>query len=720
MIHNTLVLTGQKQVQHLIMSGKWNGQANKRDGYRCACNEEACKKVTWDWCATVGHPLPMVKIVRQSYRDRLLENMTWPNPTLFRVVSKIGVHHFDIHVRHVANQRGDAQFQHNGAYVLPTISHASMMEEARLAGQIKRLDPQLYEMVIRPSLTGRGNGSFTFKHLVAQYNGLRLAAGERLFRKLRHNGKYLIRTAVKSVLGESLRQVPDNIAESEYLYHHIRKTEKSNPAPVHFDENGRITVTMPQTVFSRRSSARQKPKVDEDLILTLPTTLKEVMLCAIPMNESSASADDDIIRHGSVDIKDVISQGQHFEEVKLVQCQNKQTRQFEYIDEQQVLPPITRRGRRWTRSKWNRAHYFLVWESLTAKEVQAALDFCQEYNMTYLPVVLLFMFRFKGGRQKSTNEDEKAMQEINKSMNNNPAMVASIEEFEKFFEELTKAFLANIGTLHMSDMVRTTWYSWNIWNEESDALYDDRSRAQRAATRVLAGSNISTTERKMHLLLHYFTIMLHTQNMLDQKAERLYAQLTTNVPTNEHSLKLVKHLSFFEYYNILSDMFKPYGMYSQRAEAELAKMILIKVVYNNSPPANHDLLGFYQVKEKKVLITLNEYSRDTSNNPHCEAAGQDVHVEDLANLFAPKGLPPNPGFPRILCSRTNSFVRWNLNEITGELKQGLNSKNNPRRYKFALRTLADVMTSNPNYRDIIEGLLGIAKIRREALIPYLS
>lgn len=664
----------------------------------------------------------MVRIVRQSYRDRLLENMTWPNPTLFRVVSQIGVHHFDIHVRHVAKLRGDTQFQHNGAYVMPTISHASMMDEAHLAGQIKRLDPQLYEMVIRPSLSGRGNGSFTFRHLVEHYNSLRMSAGERLFRKLRHNGKYLIRTAIGSVHGGPLRQVPHNIVENDYLYHHIRKAEQSNPAPMHPNENGRITVTMPQTVFSRRTSARQKPNVHEDLILTLPTTFKELMLCAIPMNESSASGDDDskLIRNGTVDIKDLISQGQYFKEVKLVECWNKETKQFEYIDEGQVLPPITRRGRRCKGSRWNRAHYFLVSESLTEEDVHAALDFCQEYNMTYLPVVLLFMFRFKGGCNESKEHHEQTMRSIEESKKNNPAVVTSIGYFEKFFEELTKAFLANLSALNMSDMVRLTWYSWNIWNQQSDAMYDEKSREQRAATRLLAGSVISDAQRKKHLLLHYFTIMLHTQGMLDKKAERLYAQLTTNVPTNEHSLALVRHISFFEYYEILSDMFRPYGMYSQRAEAELAKMILIKVVYKNSPPATHDLLGFYQVKTKKFLITLNEYSRDTSSKPHCEAAGQDTHVEDLANLFAPQGLPANPGFPRILCTTTKDWIRWNLNEITGEMKQCLNSEPNSRRYKFALRTLADVMISNPHYEDVIEGFLDTANVKREALIPYLS
>lgn len=698
--------------QIMVGNPAWSKSDFGRHMFECACNEAACKAATKEWCMAVGHPLPIVRISKQSYRDHLRENKTWQNAKLLTVVSKLRLHHYDIHLRHYAYRRGDMQFTQTGVYITPEMSHEQTMLEARLAKRVKDLNPKLYDEKIRPSLVGRGDGTFTFEDLVMEYNNLRLDAGRTPFRTVTQNGSMLIRNVLQSLPTRSLRQIPKDFLEDEYLAYHIRSCQESTPLPTR-QASRHITVRMPQSVFSRRATARQRQMVEiqymgmEDLVLTLPTNVEELMICTIPMNESASKEDtaSRIKRDGIVTFEKLIAQGQKLTQVKLMQCYNEDKEQYFYIDEHEILPSITARGRRHNRSRWNKAHYFVVGDVLERGEVEAALEFCREYNIEYLPVVLLFMFRFKGARNSKQNKNKETQKSI-EGYGADKTISAAIDTFEYFFEDLAEAFLSNVHMLHFSDMERFSWFTWNIWNENCDDAYDEAGKAQRATTRRLAGSQVNEAQRKSFLLLHYFTIMLHTQRMRDKNAERLYTQLSTNVPTNETCLALVRGMSFYELYYLLTNkIFTKYGMHSMSAEAEISKILIIKVMYNNSIPANDDLLGMYQCDFKKFIISLNEYNRDTMTNPHCVAAGQDRHVTSLAQQFAPEGLLTTPSFPRIVCARSKDWIRWNLNEIAGELTQSIHSNDATRRGRFAAATLIDVLLYNPEHAIIVRRIL---------------
>lgn len=148
-------------------------------------------------------------------------------------------------------------------------------------------------------------------------------------------------------------------------------------------------------------------------------------------------------------------------------------------------------------------------------------------------------------------------------------------------------------------------------------------------------------------------------------------------------------------------IFNDYGQGSLRAEAELSKMLMLEVLYNGELPRDKRALGFYQYGTKKFFITMNEYLRDTEENPPCIAAGHDRHVMRIASFFNPYMNTFDKTFVKILCRVCSDSILWNFNEFVGQMEQCLKSKRGSQQERFAIQVMRDMIMEYPEYKSLV-------------------
>ena len=189
---------------------------------------------------------------------------------------------------------------------------------------------------------------------------------------------------------------------------------------------------------------------------------------------------------------------------------------------------------------------------------------------------------------------------------------------------------------------------------------------------------------------------------------RVYTQLTTNIPDNSSALKLLSLHNFYELYWILTNnIFKTYGMSSLMAEAELTKLLMIQVLFDGMLPSKTELLGFYQVGVKKVAIVDNEIVRyNNASNDVSRVTGNDRHVRRFCSYFNPykQDKVDDLLYTKIVCQESPEWVKWNLNEIIGEIMQSLRSKVE-RKHTFGLQVLISFLLSSTGYENLVMALV---------------
>jgi hypothetical protein len=178
------------------------------------------------------------------------------------------------------------------------------------------------------------------------------------------------------------------------------------------------------------------------------------------------------------------------------------------------------------------------------------------------------------------------------------------------------------------------------------------------------------------------------------------------VPDNETALGLVRRYSFYDLYFLLgNEIFHGYGQGSLRAEGEITKMLMLEVLFNGEVPTDGRALGLYQYGTKKNFITMNEYLRDTEENPTCFATGHDRHVLKLATFFNPFPRSFDNTFTKILCRTCADWILWNFNEFVGQMQQCLESKMGSRTATFAIKVMSDLLEHFPEYNSLIMTLV---------------
>ena len=192
----------------------------------------------------------------------------------------------------------------------------------------------------------------------------------------------------------------------------------------------------------------------------------------------------------------------------------------------------------------------------------------------------------------------------------------------------------------------------------------------------------------------------------DVDAMRLYAQLTEDMPTNESSIQLIQRYSFYDLYWLLTTkVFGRYGQGSTRAEAELAKILMVEEVFRGFLPMDDSCLSFYQFGPKKMFIAINEMRRITQNNPQCLAAGHDRHVKRYGAHFNPFAKRYDDTFSRIICLKSKDWIKWNFNEYVGQVQQCLRSGKGTSGEKFAMEVFTDLLSEYPCYNTLVMTLV---------------
>jgi len=179
------------------------------------------------------------------------------------------------------------------------------------------------------------------------------------------------------------------------------------------------------------------------------------------------------------------------------------------------------------------------------------------------------------------------------------------------------------------------------------------------------------------------------------------------MPDNKSSLELLRGYNFYELYWIMTTkIFGRYGQGSLRAEAEIAKMLMISLYYTDGTIRDDDsFASFYQFGKKKLFIVLNEMARTKGEeNPSCRATGHDRHVKKFSTFFNPYEKFDDV-FTRILCQNAEDWILWSFNEIVGELQQCLRAKKDTAKSNFAISVLGDLFDNHPQYKGIVMALV---------------
>lgn len=179
------------------------------------------------------------------------------------------------------------------------------------------------------------------------------------------------------------------------------------------------------------------------------------------------------------------------------------------------------------------------------------------------------------------------------------------------------------------------------------------------------------------------------------------------MPDNKSTLELMRCHTFYDLYWILiTYIFGKYGQGSLRAEAELSKMLILPILYEDSHIGhNDDCTALYQFGRKKLYIVLNEMARNNGvKNPACIATGHDRHVKRFAEHFNPY-LGFSEKFTKILCQIADDWILWNFNEFVGQLQQCIKSTKNSAKERFALAVLGDLIYKHEEYNSLVMTLV---------------
>lgn len=195
---------------------------------------------------------------------------------------------------------------------------------------------------------------------------------------------------------------------------------------------------------------------------------------------------------------------------------------------------------------------------------------------------------------------------------------------------------------------------------------------------------------------------INISNRKDKNAYRLYQQLTQRIPDNKAALELLRKYNFYKLYWILEEkIFRRYGQQSQRAEAELSKMILLEVMFDyNTESVSNNMVYIYEMGRKKAYIIDNEMARMGEKDPECYATGHDRHVINCASYFNPY-MGKDMAFVRLLCRYAKDWIKWSFNEITGQIHQGLQSTKGSSEERFSIHIYADMLKTFPQYKYLL-------------------
>lgn len=498
--------------------------------FQCVCGEKWCSEAILYRYRRLGFIIPLRMVSRHDYRERLTQVFEIPERRLHKKKFAINIHHYTLDQRQTAYQRGDKQFTNDGVrYILPSQSKEDVISEIDAARAILKHEPEKYREKVLPALLGKGDGKLTKQDLISMAGDYKnhQATGEdqrsktceesnqlnKLMEDPTKYGSKLLENILLVMNGEGEMTAAATIEKDEYLYSHLEAEDDLDSKRERY-QSGLVEALIPHSIASRRASRRPAVKNSpKDITLIIPTDVDKVMECMIPINEAKKKsgrrnyADEHYMNRTWVH-ETFICQGREFNEYRLLKCHDKNNELTVYVDADGGLPKLSTEG---SRSQWTHAHYFRVKDVLTVGEVKSAFKLCREYNMQYLPPVLILMCQMKAKKGCEDKEEFKLEDWIEK-MSTDKLVLDSISEFEIFFERLLQVFLLNLQRVRISNMTRLTWASWNVWRHDLDCNFIYEEKENRSTTRRLYKNN-SESPNEMNVLVHYITILLHTQGL---------------------------------------------------------------------------------------------------------------------------------------------------------------------------------------------------------------
>jgi hypothetical protein len=502
----------------------------------CVCGRKQCTRLGATRYQNLQRAIPLTRVSRHENRLHISNFLNIPQSKMQSVRFHIKMHHYPIEHRHHAQQRGDKQFERGGCYIIPSMTDQDIEEEIDLATNIRKHNECYYTKHIEPHLLGYGDGSLTLEKLrscnnkVNEQSRSTVDTGERLdlnsldneevIKMAKEKGSAFIRTLIKSMPDDTKLAIPGDIPLEAFLHYYLDMKE---PLEHTTHDVEYVAACVPHSVASRRDYSRPaKEGSPKDITLVVPLDIDSLMDVIIPMNEPPKGNNKKTKGYVGNELKEVgivrktfISQNKTIRDYEIMECFDKKKNQTIYVDINGDLPSLTTRKSKkgkLLRTSWNHAHYYLIRDILTRDEVSSAIDFSRVYNQSYLPVILLFMCRTKGKLYEERTKEDKLTAELDK-YSDCKQLQSRLNEFQQFFERYLTSIIRNITMISIEDLERLTWSAWNNWNDRLEQVYNEEDKKSRLDTRSLAKKFFDKTTIEKNSLIHYVTILLHTQGM---------------------------------------------------------------------------------------------------------------------------------------------------------------------------------------------------------------
>ncbi|EJK77888.1 hypothetical protein THAOC_00248, partial [Thalassiosira oceanica] len=214
-------------------------------------------------------------------------------------------------------------------------------------------------------------------------------------------------------------------------------------------------------------------------------------------------------------------------------------------------------------SKSKRRGYWLVGDYLLKEDLELILDFTKVHGLyADLGNILFILCKFVSDIPKAkivwdTCKDEAKQQDT---------------DFEEYFD-LCDRFQQDLVIIaashicgnenlshHLTIFRRLLWEYWDPFNIAMDCAYQRKMRDHRRSIRQDALRDVAKenqSEVLSHLSgLHKFLMVLVTQQLKDEKTERLYYRLCSGYTTSGSFLKPLRHFSYTQLFRVMDKVFK--------------------------------------------------------------------------------------------------------------------------------------------------------------------
>ena len=364
--------------------------------------------------------------------------------------------------------------------------------------------------------------------------------------------------------------------------------------------------------------------------------------------------------------------------------------------------------------KGRRLGYWLVRDYLTDKDLDHVSSFTENNKHRYadLGSVLFTLCKFV-----STLPDAKKkwIKQEELSKNHDTEFEQYVDLLNRFQKDLVLIMASHISgnekdRYELKDFQnnqRILWESWDPFDITMDFVYDDIIKRQRREIRKNAVQGVPKEKRAEYLKnlsrVHKFVNLLFSMQTKDEVLERLYHRFCGGYTTTGSFLEPLRHFSFTRLYKYMKKALDSSegirGMNGLRAESFIQFCLVSHLLYDGLFPIDYQGLALHSVEWKKLSvagIVAGEYIY----------LPWDTHLKRFFGIYAKSNSESDlEHCANVFSVRTDPMVGRYTNDFICMLGQ-IFDRGEGNSINFAVTVLDELMTKDPQYREIVAKWLG--------------